>query len=485
MRVAIAGIQHESNTFVAQPTRMEAFAPSLRVGAAIAEEWAESHHEVAGYFEGGREAGFELVPVLMAAATPGGTVAADALETLTGELIERLNGERLDGLLLALHGAMVAEGYPDGDGEILRRVRAAVGPDLPIVTTLDFHANISPAMREHATALLVYRTNPHVDQRPRGRDAAALMHRILRDGVKPVMRGAQPPLVWNILHQNTSVSPLRDVLEASRAVEAQPGVLTASVAVGYPYSDVEEAGPSSVVVTDGNAELAAELAESLASAFWSRRDELAIHLPDAAGAIRQAMGSAERPVILVEMGDNIGGGSPGDSTILFGEIVRQRAEGSIVTIYDPESVEACARAGADGTVSLRVGGKTDDLHGAPVAVEGRVRSLHEGKFIETQPRHGGRRFWDQGPTAVVELPGGNTLVVNSHRTAPMSLEQLRSLDLRPEEARMIVVKAAIAYRAAYEPIAGRIIEVDTPGVTAVNPAHFTYQHIRRPLWPLD
>jgi microcystin degradation protein MlrC len=188
--------------------------------------------------------------------------------------------------------------------------------------------------------------------------------------------------------------------------------------------------------------------------------------------------------VIVEMGDNIGGGSPGDSTAILAELVRQGARRAVSVIYDPEAAQKCAAAGVGAIVELRVGGKTDDMHGAPVAISGRVRTLNDGRFLEPEARHGGVTHWDQGLTAVVELPTETLVVLNSVRTAPMSIHQLTSLGIRPEQQQILVVKAAIAYRAAYEPFAGEIVEADTPGVTAVNPLRFEYRHVRRPLWPL-
>jgi microcystin degradation protein MlrC len=411
-------------------------------------------------------------------------VAGDAFDALSTDLAERLQAApRLDGLLLALHGAMVADGHPEADAEVLRRVRAVVGPELPVIVTLDFHANISPALARAATAVCVYRTNPHVDQRDCGRRAADLLTRLVRERVRPVVACRQPPMLWNILHQNTAREPLRAILAEVLDSEDSPSVLAAHVAIGYPYADVPHVGPCAVVVGDSHA--AQREAERLAERLWDAREKLRIDLPDAQEAVRLARSSRQPPVVLADMGDNIGGGAPGDGTILLAELLRQGATGAVVVLYDPESVETCTHAGVGGQAHMAVGGKTDDRHGEPVTVTGVVRRLHDGKFRETAARHGGRREWDQGRTVVLDLPGEVTLVLNSLRTAPFSLEQLRSVGLTPEAARIVVVKAAVAFRAAYEPIAGEIIEVDTPGVTAVDPARLTFHAARRPLWPLD
>ena len=488
MRVAIGGVMHESNTF--NPTLTDLAAFDVERGGDIITAWRDTHHEIGGFIEGASRFGFDIIPTLTAGAIAAGKVTAEAFETLVGELTDRLgDAPPLDGLLLALHGAMVSENYPDGDGEVVRRLREALGKDFPIVVTHDFHANVSDQVVQESTALVIYKTNPHLDQRERGLQAAGFIARVIRGEVKPVHAIRKPPMLLNIVHQNTSAEPLRSVMQAARELEQNPKVLVASLAAGYQYADVFEMGPSAVVVADGEHDLAEREAQRLSDMLWNIRDQLAFHLPDAADAVRQAKESERTPVVLVEMGDNIGGGSAGDATFVLGELNRQGAEGWVVVLADPEAVQTCARAGVGASVTLRVGSKKDNLHGDPVEASGRVKCLHDGRYMETEPRHGGRRFHDQGITAVLEIPTSrpevsSLLVLTTRREVPFSLHQLLSLGIQPQRQKILVVKAAIAYRAAYEPIAGRIIEVDTPGLTAVNPSRFTYRNVRRPLWGL-
>jgi microcystin degradation protein MlrC len=430
------------------------------------------------------------VPLIMAAATPGGKVTRAAFEALVSEFTEHLRSvQPVDALLLALHGAMVCEAYPDGDGEIARRLREVTGPDFPIVVTHDLHANISDQMIDHCTALVVYKTYPHLDHRERGLQAAGIIARTVRQEIKPAQAMVKPPMLLNIVRQNTNFEPIKSIMQAVRDAESHPRVLAASLAEGYQYADVPEMGPSFVVVTDRDPELARSEAERLASLLWNRREELSIDLPTAAQAVTQARQSDRTPVVLVEMGDNIGGGSAGDSTDILSELLAQQAEGWLVVLADPHAVLACQDAGVGTILMLEVGGKIDDLHGAPVTVTGRVKCLHDGQYMETEPRHGGRRYRNQGLTAVLELAGttpetASYVVLTTYREPPFSLHQLISLGIQPQRQRILVVKAAIAFRAAYEPIAGQIIEVDTGGLTAVNPARFTFQHARDNLWGL-
>ena len=239
-------------------------------------------------------------------------------------------------------------------------------------------------------------------------------------------------------------------------------------------------GPSAIVVTDNDPKLARETAERLSGMLWATRDKLVLNLPEPAAAVKQAMANDRFPVVLVEMGDNIGGGSAGDATFLLAELLRQKAQGWFVAIADPEAVQAAARAGVGQPFEALAGGKTDRLHGEPIRIRGRVKSLHDGRYLETEVRHGGARYHDQGLTAVIEADGStrdlqNLLMLTTRRQTPFSLHQLIGCGVYPERQKILVVKAAIAFRAAYEPIAARIIEVDTGGVTAVNPARFTYR----------
>ncbi len=486
MRIAVAGLMHESNTFNATRTDRAAFAAQgLSFGPAVLDEWRDAHHEIGGFFEAGRRLDFETIPLMMAWATPAGPLTADIFDELTGRLCDDVKRTRPDGLLLGLHGAMVCEAHPDADGEVLARVRAAVGPDLPIVLTLDLHGNLSERLIALSNAAIAYQTCPHVDQRQCGLLAASLLLRHLRGEIKLTQAISKPPLIVNIMRHDTSQPPLKTFMDEARALEQKPGILAVSILPGFAYADVPQMGPSIIVVTNGDSAMAKREADALADYIWRERASLAATLPDAATAVQMALKEERTPVILVDTGDNVGGGSAADGTVLLAELLKQGATDSVVCLYAPDEVKACAKAGIDGTVRLVVGGKVDRAHGEPVEVSGRVRVLHDGTYVEPAVRHGGKRVNHMGLSALVEMEGRNLLVLNSLRHPPFSLGQLTCLGIRPEMQRILVVKAAIAYKAAYVPIAGTIIEVDTPGKTAVNPHRFDYRHIRRPMYPLD
>jgi microcystin degradation protein MlrC len=478
---------HESNTFSEVPTTVQHFKDSsLKYGADLIPVWEDAHHEVGGFIQGACDNDFEGVPILVGWATPSGPLTSETYEQIVAELISGLkNAGELDGLLLALHGAMVSEQFPDADGETMRRVREALGPDFPIFLTLDLHTNISPMMIDNATATITYRTYPHIKQRFRGLEAAELIARTVRGEVKPVQALRKPPLLLHIVQQYTGAGAMADIMAEVERVSNSPGILTASFAPGYIYADVAEMGPAVVVVADGDQALAESSAQALADFVWDRREDLNAKLPDPASAVTEAAAHPEGPVSLMDCGDNIGGGSPGDSTILLAEILKQKVPDCLVILNDPEAVKACVEAGVRSSITLDVGGKTDRNHGDPITISGRVRMIADGDFIEPEPRHGGKRFGNMGVTAVVETGEGHLIVLTSLREAPMSLQQVLCLGIRPETRKIMVVKGATAPLAAYAPVSAKVIPVDTPGVSAAGPENFTYHNRPKPLFPLD
>ena len=487
MRIALAGFMHESNTFSESPTTLQNFKDaSLHYGEAFIPVWKDAHHEMGGFIAGAEKYGFAPVPILMGWATPSGAVTEETYEKIVGDLIDGLkNAGPLDGLLLALHGAMVCDADPDADGETVERLRKALGPDFPIVLTLDLHANVSPRMIENVNAMIIYRTYPHVKQRDRGLEAADIIARTVRGEVRPVQAFRKPPLLLHIVQQYTESGPTAEIMAEVARISNSPGILSASFAPGFIYADVAKMGPVAIVVADGDPDRAETEVRRLTEFVWTRREALNAQLPDVETAVRDAAAFPAGPVSLMDCGDNIGGGGPGDSTFLLAEILRQGVRNCLAVLYDPESVQACIKAGVLQTVSLQVGGKTDARHGKPVAITGKVRMISDGQYIEPEPRHGGKRFGDMGLTAVVETPEGHLIVLNSLREAPMSLHQILSLGIRPETRKIIVVKGATAPRAAYDPVSAKTVPVDTPGVSAAGPENFTYLHRPKPLYPLE
>lgn len=487
MRIAIGGFFHESNTFCQPLTELADYERTrLYRGAEMLAPLRGTDTEIGGFLTGAEELGFEVVPTYYAWAWPAGPLTDDCFRTI----LDRVKAEveaagPVDGVLFQLHGAMVTQSEDDPDGTILAEVRSCLPPGVPLVATFDLHANLSPLMVSSCDALIGYDTYPHVDLHDRGREAAGLIVRMLREEVRPTMALSKPPLMPHIVRQRTADGPMAELIALAQEAEQQPGVLSVSVSAGFAYADVPRMGMGILAITDGDPELAAEIAESLAEEAWSRREQFTKTLPDAEEAIRLALSydPAAGPVVLADVADNVGGGSPGDGTVLLAELLRQEAKGALVLIADAEAVHACLQAGVRETVTLSVGGKVDRLHGEPVTVTGQVRALTDGVFRNRGPMRDGL-VDDQGRTAVVDVDG-ITLVLTERKQPMWNLQQLRSCGIEPTELRIIVCKGAIAHRAAYLPIAQQMLEVETPGSCSGDVRRFDYHHIRRPLYPID
>lgn len=485
-RVGIVAFMHESNSFNPTLTTYDAFVEAgLAFDKAVIREWAEAQHEIGGMIGETEKIGAEIVPLVSAWAMPAGPVEEEAYERIVNEILKRLTHESLDGLLLALHGAMVASHIRDADGATVQRIRQTVGPALPIVMTLDLHANVSRKMISGVTATTIYRTYPHIDQRERGREAARILNGVLEGRARPVQALEKPPLLITILAQRSNSETMMPVYRTMHEILNSPGIISASIALGFPYADVEEMGPSVLIVADGNQRLASETAKALARQMWSIRDQCHFAGMPLAEAISEIKKANTTPTALLDVGDNVGGGSPGDGTAIFEALRSAGVHNVLVVLHDPEGVRACSAAGVGQTVSIQAGGKSDLLPGKPAELQGRVRLLHDGLFAEFKPRHGGRLWNNQGLTAVVETPERDTVVLTSLRMSPFSLEQILSLGIKPESKRVLIAKGAVAPRAAYEPVSARLIEVDTAGITAANPANFEYRYRRKPMFPWE
>lgn len=485
MRVGIVGLLQESNTFIDARTRIEDFeADVIAAGAAVRERFEGAHHEIGGFFEGLEEAGIEAVPVFAARALPAGVIAAADFEALLARMLAALESAGpLDGLLAAPHGATVSEAHLDADGFWLRLLRQRLGPRRPLVATIDPHANLSGAMVETADAIVAYRTNPHVDQRERGLEAARLLARTLRGEVRPVLAASFPPLAINIERQSTAEEPLRSVIEFASRLGARPGALSTGVVLGFPFSDVPEMGSAAVAVADGDPRLARSLADAIGDELWRRREDFRGRAVPLDAAIEQAR-SLPGPVGLLDIGDNVGGGSPGDGTVLARALLERGLGPALASLCDPGAVEAAEAAGIGARRRLRVGGKTDSLHGAPLDGDFEILSLFDGAFSEAAIRHGGFQRFDQGRCALLRH-GPLALLAASRRVPPFSLGQLACGGIDPTAFRFLVLKGVHAPLAAYAPVCRSFIRVDTPGVTTADLARLEFRRRRRPLFPFE
>ncbi|MCP5260211.1 MAG: M81 family metallopeptidase [Rhodoferax sp.] len=488
IRIASAGFLHESNTFSAIPASLDLWQRSgILDGDAIRREYAQSQSTLAGFLALEQEdPQVQVVPLVFSRLTPMGAITPDAIEHLFQRIVDAIrdNGP-WDGVLLPQHGAAVSEPYLDPDGELLRRVRELVGPDVPIGMALDMHANVSPAMVEPADIVTVYQTNPHIDARAQALLCARLLVQTIRGTIRPRMALATPPLVVNILCQGTNDQPMSELLAAADIQRRRPGVLSVSVVEGYPYADVPEMGMSFIAVTDNDQALADDVAQQLARAAWDLREPLNHGGTAVDDALRQAHAASAAPVVLFDVGDNVGGGSPGDSTHILHAARALGIANLLQAVCDPQVVQQCQAAGVGGRISAAVGGKSDHLHGAPFPIEATVTALGDGRYEETGPTHGGFRFFNDGPSCALKTDDGYTLLLTSRGAGSASLQQFRSLGIEPTDYQIVVAKGVHSPRPAMEPIAKALIWVATPGVTSADLSTFTYQHRRVPLYPFE
>lgn len=484
MRLALLGMSHETNTFSHVPAEYDQF--NIYRGDDIRKEYAESLTTNAGFLEAGERLAVEVIPLVYASTGPIGTITKEAFGQIVNDLLVQLrtNGP-WDGILLSLHGAAVSEEFPDADGEIALRVRDLVGPDIPIGMTLDLHANVSQKMIDYTTVTTFYRSNPHLDARQRALECAELIVRTIKKEIRPVQALEMPPLVINIIKQFTGEEPMASVIRNCEQVIKRPDILTASVAEGYPYADVEEMGMAFLAISDNDHIAARNAAESMARLAWNMREQFVGDTPSPEVAMRIAVESVCGPVVLMDVGDNIGGGSSADSTVLLETAQRLGVKRYLQTLYDPEVVSLCIKAGVGSRVSLNVGGKTDNMHGSPVRVTGIIRAITDGKYEDSRPTHGGYRYYDGGISVVLETEDDHTILLTSKRTGNTSREQMHSAGIVPERYKIIVAKGVVSPRPAYEPIASKIILVNTPGVTTSDLSFFEYHRRRVPLFPFE
>lgn len=481
MRVGAGGVFHESHSFAVPMTGLSQF--TVVRGEEFVRTYRGTRTSMGGVLDAA-PADWTLVPILYATATPSGTVTAEAYRQIRDGIVRDVERENLDALILILHGAMSVEGLFDSEGDLIEQVRRVFARPRPVVVTIDLHANLSERLVELADLIDGYKTYPHVDPYDRAVEAVGLMGRIARGEVRPAAHLTKPPILPPVQAQGTERSPMRELIAMAREMETNPRVLNVTVTAGFPYGDEPRVGMGFLVTTDGDADLARRLADQLGDHAWNHRRSFRVENPSPAEAVRAAIDSPEWPVVLVDVADNVGGGSAADGTVLLRELIDQGAPGALVTICDPAAVEAAFAAGASGEFAAAVGGRTDAHHGPPVRVEGKVvrllsdgRIRYRGSYMTGQPD-------DMGRSALIRS-GGIDLVLTSRRVMPFDVAYLLALDVHPADYRIIVAKSAVAWRSAFGDICRKAIEVDTPGITTIHLERLPYRHLKRPLYPMD
>jgi microcystin degradation protein MlrC len=488
MRILIAMMKHETNTFSPVRTDLQRFRDwGLFEGEDVQRAYRGTNHPIAAFLDLARSAGAEIVTPVAAEAMPSGRVERAAYDYLTGRVLDALGSGGFDAAMLDLHGAMVAEGEDDGEGGLLERMRD-IAPELPVAVTCDMHGNISARMIRNATVLNGYKSYPHTDMYATGEQAGRILLRALAGEVAPVMAWGRLPLLAQTLRMGTADEPMRTLQDLARAEERKPGILAASVFGGFPMADIPEPGVSAVVVADGDEAAAQAASDRLLDAAWARRADFVYAHEPLEEAVSRAKQLTEGPIVLLDHADNVGSGGTADSMTVIRELLRQGLRDvAVAAVWDPEAVAAMMAAGVGATVTLDLGGKTDmpsiGRQGEPLSVTGRVRTLSDGEWIVRGPMYTGTTV-HTGPTAVLETEGIRIVVVSRHHE-PWDTGIFTSVGIDPRHCRYLLLKSRIHYRAGFAPLAKATITLDGVGVTTSDNSLLRFEKLPRPIYPLD
>ena len=483
-RIAVGGFLHETNTFAPTKATYDAFLhgggwPRMELGGDVLKVLRRINVGLAGFVEAAEGEGWDLVPTIFTAATPSAHVTKDAYERIAKVMLDGIaSAGRLDAVYLDLHGAMVAEHLDDGEGELLARVRKIIGKELPLVVSLDLHANVSPEMVANADALIAYRTYPHVDMAETGRAAARHLKLMLSSRQRFAKAFRQLPFLIPISWQCTNDQPAKGIYQKLAALESQ-AVPTLSFAPGFPAADFVDCAPS--VFAYGRTQRDADAAaDAIASLVESHEDDFdgTIYSPDE--GVRHAMElakAATKPIIIADTQDNPGAGGDSDTTGMLRALVRNNASrAAIGAIYDPQSAKAAHDAGEGATVMLSLGGKSGIAGDAPYRETFVVEKLSNGEFIAPGPYFGGRRM-EMGPSACLRI-GDVRVVVASHKAQLADQAMYRYVGIEPTEQKILVNKSSVHFRADFEPIAAKLLICAAPGAMPADPASLPWTRLR-------
>jgi microcystin degradation protein MlrC len=488
MRVAIAGIHHETNTFSNVRADLASFedAGVLR-GQAIADHHESARTTVAGFLRACRERRADVRPLLYAYLNPCGIISSAAFEQLTAEILETLEDQGpFDVVLLAQHGAAVAESHPDADAELATRVRALVGRDVTIAVALDLHANVTERLIRAVDLAVAYHEHPHRDALERGAHCATLALECAHTQAKLNHQLVRLPMVVPVLGGQTDEEPMRRIMRTAKRVAAQASLKSYSLFHGFGYADVPAMGSSALAVTSGDPSAAHDAAVRIAGALWERREDLrkSLHTPEEAVAEADRRARRNAPAMVMDVGDNVGAGASGDSTILMKAAAAQGVRGVVASVCDARAARTAASGGLGADVELTVGASAGS-DGGPLQVRGRVTRISDGRFQDTANTHAGIRFFDSGLTVRVSTARRGEVLISSRPTQTTSPEQLRAVAIEPRDARVIIAKGVIAPRAGYKDLVSAFVLADTPGITAAQLAPDRFRDRPQPLWPFE
>ena len=497
-RVVVAMMEHETNTFSPVPTPYERFGRGgfgVPTGSEVVERFAGTGTGIGAFLDVAADNGMEIVSPVAANAAPSGKVEAAAYARMTDAICAAVEAG-CDACFLDLHGAMVAETTDDGEGTLLRRIRR-IAPDLPIAVSLDLHANLTEAMIANCTVAVGYKTYPHLDMYAAGRHAGELLVRTLDGEIDPVMVWGSRPILAQTLRMGHEDEPMGPLIELARRREAE-GLLAASVFGGFPLADIWHAGLSILTIADGDRERAESVRDELLDAAWAERSEFLFESKPLADTIAEASElAADDPIILLDHADNTASGGTQDTTAVLAEVLAQGLDRvAMFGICDPAAIDEMTAAGVGTDVTVDLGGKTDmpaiGRSGEPLRVTGRVRALTDGVFTVTVEMGRGTQA-DMGPTGVLEITavgerpvsGRVQVVVCSRNVEPWDPGCFRSVGIEPTDQRFLILKSRIHYRAGFNDLSTNHIPCNGVGVTSSDNSLFTFENVRRPIYPLD
>ena len=488
MKIVIAQMKHETNTFSPVPTPLARFARGGGVPAQGREAYAAfkgTDSAIAAFFDLAEAAGAEIVIPVAATAWPSGPVEDAAFEHIAGQICAAV-ARGCDAILLDLHGAMVTQTLDDGEGELLARIRR-IAPETPIGVALDMHTNLSAAMVEHATVIAGYHTYPHIDVHETGLRAGKALLALLAGKAVPAMAWGSRPMLPHVMRQASEDSPNRELQARCREME-RDGALAASVFVGFPHADIPQAGLSAVVVTDGDPALARRWCDELLDMAWRSRGDFVYRVEPLERSIAYARQLDQGPVVLLDHYDNAASGGTMDSMAVLGSILDAGLENvAAFAICDPQAVQEMIRAGVRSQVTLALGGKLDmpaiGRQGEPRTVTGKVKLISDGRLRNRGPMSRGV-LYDMGPTAVLDT-GRVEIVVVSNQQEPNDYACFTSVGIDPEAKRFLMLKSRVHWRAGFAPIARAIVECAGVGVCTSDYATLDFRRVRRPIFPLD
>jgi microcystin degradation protein MlrC len=485
-RVLVAEFMHETNTFSVQLTDEQAFRNSYYyVGDEISPAFKGTRTSIGAAFEAADKFGWEVVHPVATGANPSGRVTDECFEAVTKQILDACDG--VEGILLHLHGSMSTQSHDDGEGELLARIRRRVGDGIPVVVVLDLHATVTQEMADNANSLISYRTYPHVDQYERTWQAAELLERAMAKEVRPQVALARRPILYALDGGRTTSPPMMELLRRGDQLESEGKALVVSVQAGFSSADVHDIGPS-IAVTGNDRAAAQAIAEELIDYAWEQRTFSSIHFTPLNEAIARAKAgeaNAAKPLVIADYSDNPGSGAYGDATNLLRAVLDADLQNvGFHAICDPEAVLQAQEAGVGNRVTLRLGGKVDPtMGGGPLEVTGHVAAITDGSFIAYGPMGGGARR-NYGLSLLLRV-GGVEIIVISHNGQATDLGQFTSLGVDPTRKSTLIVKSMQHFRAAFEPIAREVLEVDTGALSTRNFKERPYKNVRRPIWPLD